>query len=249
MTDIISIQNITAYYEDQLVLDDISFSVKKGDIFVIAGASGCGKTTLLNQMIGLLQPDAGSIIIDGCNIITAGEQAKIKTLKNIGVMYQSGALFGSMSILENVCMPLQEWTNLSEKAIETIAFNKLKMVNLLVDAYKLPAEISGGMKKRAAIARAMALDPAILFLDEPAAGLDPVTRSALDQLILQLAKSLSLTFVIVTHEISTILSIASNMIMLHDKHIIAKGHPHQLRKEKGTFMQTFFETGLLQVNE
>ncbi len=246
---IISVQNLRSSYENQLVLDDISFSVNKGEIFVITGASGCGKTTLLNHMIGLLKPDQGSIIINGCDIVTAPEQEKIKILKNIGVMYQSGALFGSMTILENVCMPLIEWTNLSRQAIETIAFNKLKMVNLLDAAYKLPAEISGGMNKRAAIARALALDPAILFLDEPSAGLDPVTHAALDHLILQLAHSLNLTFVIVTHEISTILSIASHMIMLHDKKIIANGHPQELRKQKASFTQTFFDTGLIHNNE
>lgn len=242
---IISVQNLTSSYKNQLVLDDISFSVNKGDIFVISGTSGCGKTTLLNHMIGLLEPVQGSIVIDGCDIVMATEQEKIKILKNIGVMYQSGALFGSMTLLENVCMPLIEWTNLSIKAIETIAFNKLKMVNLLDAAYKLPSELSGGMNKRAAIARAMALDPRILFLDEPSAGLDPVTHAELDRLILQLANSLGLTFVIVTHEISTILSIATHMIMLHDKKIIASGHPQTLRKQKDGFIQTFFDTGLI----
>lgn len=248
MTPIINVKNLTVQYETQTVLSDINFSVNKGDIFVITGASGCGKTSLLNHMVGLLKPKNGSIEIGNVDIVKASDTEKTQLLKNIGVTYQSGALFGALNLLENVSIPLREWTDLNNDAIEAIAFNKLSMVGLLDAAYKLPSEISGGMNKRAAIARALALDPAVLFLDEPAAGLDPITRSALDELILQLAKTLKLTFVIVTHEIGTIMTIANNMIMLHDKKIIAQGHPHRLRKEKNAVINRFFEKGLIDID-
>ena len=246
MKPIIDVKNLTIQYEDQTILKDIAFSVKKGDVFVITGPSGCGKTSLLNHMIGLQAPKKGVIEINGTNIVNASDTGKMQLLKDIGVMYQSGALFGSFNLLENVSLPLEEWTNLPPSAIEAIALNKLKMVDLLEAAYKLPSQISGGMKKRAAIARAMALDPSVLFLDEPAAGLDPITRSALDKLILQLANTLNLTFVIVTHEISTIMTIANNMIMLHDNKIIANGHPDTLRKIEHAFVKDFFEKGLIE---
>ena len=246
--DIINVKNLTVTYDDDIILDDISFQVKRGDIFAITGPSGCGKTTLLNHMIGLRCPHSGMIHVDGYNVMTDDEKKKKAFLQNIGVMYQSGALFGSSTILENVRFPLQEMTKLPLSAMNAIAFNKLRMVNMLHAAYKLPSELSGGMKKRAAIARALALDPYVLFLDEPAAGLDPVTRHNLDHLIKQLAKSLNLTFVIVTHEIATIMTIADDMIMLHDKKIIAHGPPKQLIQEKGSFVQEFFEKGVSHID-
>lgn len=249
MTEMIRVNNLTTSYEDRTILSDLNFSVNKGDVFVITGPSGCGKTTLLNHLIGLLKPDHGDIFIQDKNIVTAEGRERIDILKNMGVMYQSGALFGAMTLLENVRLPLEEWTDLPLDAMNAICFNKLSLVNLLDAAYVLPAQISGGMRKRAAIARAMALDPAVLFLDEPSAGLDPVTSYELDQLILELSKSLQLTFVIVTHEVRSIMTIANNMIMLHDKQIIAQGHPHALQKHAHAYVKEFFDKGRVQANE
>lgn len=247
--NIIQIKNIVVAYGNDVVLDNISFNVKRGSIFAITGPSGCGKTTLLNHMIGLKTPESGMITVNGYNVLTTDEKKHDALLQDIGVMYQSGALFGSATILENVRFPLQERTNLPLTACNAIAFNKLSMVDMLDAAYKLPSEISGGMKKRAAIARALALDPAVLFLDEPAAGLDPVTRNNLDNLLRKLAQNLNLTFIIVTHEIATVMTIADDMIMLHDKKIIAKGPPTELIKEKGSYVQEFFEKGIVKINE
>lgn len=234
---IIRVRNLVAGYEESVILNDISFDVRAGEVFVILGGSGCGKSTLLKHMIGLNEPFDGSVEIAGHEITRSGIRAgghgltRREITRTFGVMYQSGALFGSMTVLENVQLPLEEFTALSPSAISLVARMKLKLVGLEGFEDYLPSEISGGMKKRAAIARAMALDPRILFLDEPSAGLDPITSAELDELILQLAKNLGITFVVVTHELASIFKIADRVIMLDKRArgIVATGSPADLR--------------------
>ena len=241
---IINVKDFTAAYGDNVIIDNITFDVYKGERFVILGGSGCGKTTLLKHMIGLYRPANGSILIEGDNIAKAEGQERIGILKSIGVAYQSGALFGSMTVLENVMLPLEEYTDLNKDSIDLIARMKLNLVGLSGSEEKSPSELSGGMIKRAALARAMALDPDILFLDEPSAGLVPITSAELDQLINQLSKSLRVTFVIVTHELNSIYNIADRVIMLDKdtKGIIASGDPKYLRDNSEIpIVQKFFK--------
>jgi len=240
---IIRVEDVTVAYGDFVVMRDINFEVQTGEVFVILGGSGCGKSTLLKSMIGLNKPAKGHVLIDGMDIVTAEGDEELAILRKIGVMYQQGALFGSMNLLENICLPLEEFTDLPRSARETIARTKLKVVNLDGSEYKMPSELSGGMRKRAAIARAMALDPKILFLVEPSAGLDPITSSQLDELILKLSRTLQITFVIVTHELPSIYKIADRVIMLDKrvKTIVAAGTPGELRdRSDNPWVRQFF---------
>ena len=228
--DIISVKNLVVQYGDFVLFDNLNFDVKEKDIFFIMGASGCGKSSLLKVLTGLVTPLKGEVLIDGNNFSNASFEQKKEIMKNCGVLYQSGALFSSMTIKENVMMPLELYSTYSLKEISEIASYKLALVGLggFDDFY--PAEISGGMKKRAALARSLALNPKIVYCDEPSAGLDPISSKQLDDLILELNQNLGTTFVIVSHELSSILSIGTNSIFLDrdQKNITALGKPKYL---------------------
>jgi phospholipid/cholesterol/gamma-HCH transport system ATP-binding protein len=240
---VIRVENLTAGYGDVAIIKDINFEVQAGEVLIILGGSGCGKSTLLKHMIGLLPPVSGKVFIEGNDIVSAHGQDRINILRRIGVMYQNGALFGSMNLMENICLVLEEFTDLPKDAMEFIARMRLKVVSLEGSEYKMPSELSGGMRKRAAIARAMALDPKVLFLDEPSAGLDPITSSQLDDLIIELSRSLGITFIIVTHELPSIYKAADRVIMLDKitKSIVATGKPDYLRdKSDNPWVRQFF---------
>jgi len=231
---VIRAEGLSVAFGANTVFKDVTFEVRRGEIFVILGGSGCGKSTLLKALIGLVPLAAGQAWLLGEELAAArDDDARRALLRRIGVMWQSGALFGSMTLAENVELPIEEHTDLPRPAREAIARAKLGLVGLGDAAGRLPAEISGGMAKRAGIARAMALDPPLLFLDEPGAGLDPITSAGLDKLIQDIARETGTTFVVVTHELQSILAIGDRCIML-DKQargMIAEGDPRRLREE------------------
>jgi len=227
---IIRVRDLKVGYGEHIILDRISLDVYEGEVFVILGGSGCGKSTLLKSIIGLITPFAGRVMIDGDRVSDDEEQLK-RIFRKIGVLYQGAALFGSMTIAENVALPIRAYTTLPEASVNMLVKMKLGLVNLNGYENLLPSELSGGMKKRAGLARAMALNPKILFFDEPSAGLDPVTSAELDNLILQLNKNLGTTMVIVTHELQSIFAVAQRVVMLdkRSRGIIAEGDPKYLR--------------------
>ncbi|HZR17707.1 MAG TPA: ATP-binding cassette domain-containing protein [Verrucomicrobiae bacterium] len=229
--NLIEVHDLTVGYGDRTVLERINFGVRKGEVFAILGASGSGKSTLLKHLIGLYQPIQGDILISGASIVRAEGEERLRILRKFGVLYQSGALFGSLTTLENVRLPLDEFTELSEVAKDLIALSKLRLVGLESAATRMPADLSGGMQKRAGIARAIVMDPCLLFLDEPSAGLDPITSAGLDALIRELARGLGITFVMVTHELASIYSVADRVIVLDPqiRGIAAEGPPASLR--------------------
>jgi len=232
-TDIkIEIRDLTMAYGSFVVMRNISAQIKRGEVFVIMGGSGCGKSTLLRHMIGLKQPAQGDVLYDGAPFWQSSDEARQERLRRFGVLFQSGALWSSMTLAENITLALGEYTDLSAGDMADIARLKLALVGLNGFEDYYPAEISGGMCKRAGLARALALDPDVLFFDEPSAGLDPISSRNLDELILQLRDSLGATFVVVTHELASIFTIADNSVFLdpNTRTMRAKGNPREMLK-------------------
>jgi phospholipid/cholesterol/gamma-HCH transport system ATP-binding protein len=226
----ITVRGLTLAYGERVVLRDLNFSIARGRVFVLMGGSGCGKSTVLRHLIGLNEPASGEIFYGEESFTHAGPEGREQILRRIGVLYQSGALWSSMTLAENVGLPLEEYTDLRPQEVREVAELKLALVGLRGFEDYYPAEISGGMQKRAGIARAIALDPEVLFLDEPSAGLDPVTSRLLDDLILELRDSLGSTVVVVTHELPSIFVIADDSIFLdgETRTAIASGSPKEL---------------------
>ena len=241
----IEIRDLTMAYGDYVIQRDLNFTINRGDIFVIMGGSGCGKSTLLRQMIGLLRPAAGTVLYDGMDYWAANAEQQVRRQRGFGILFQAGALWSSLTLAENVALPLQEFTDLAPALIDEVVSLKLSLVGLggFEDFY--PAEISGGMKKRAGLARAMALDPEILFFDEPSAGLDPLSSRRLDDLILELRDSLGATVVLVTHELPSIFAIANNSVFLDadTRTMIAYGDPRELVEHGADQVRSFLKRG------
>lgn len=227
----IEVRGLTAAYGDVVIQRDLDFTIGRGEIFVVMGPSGCGKTTLLRHMVGLMAPASGDVFYDGQSFWNCDTDERKKTIRKFGVMYQNGALWSAMTLAENVGLPLGEFTDLTPSEIREVASFKLALVGLAGFEDFHPSEISGGMCKRAGVARAMALDPEILFFDEPSAGLDPVSARRLDDLIRELRDSLGTTMVLVTHELASIFAIGDNSVFLdHDSRtMLATGKPTELR--------------------
>lgn len=228
----IIVKNLTIAYGDFVLLKDLDFTINKGDVFIIMGGSGCGKSSLLRVLTGLVPTAKGKVIIDGVNFSDASQAQADEIMRRCGILYQSGALFSSMTLAENIALPLQQYTNYSAKLIDELVELKLALVGLAGFGDFYPSEISGGMKKRAGLARALALDPEIVYFDEPSAGLDPISSRLLDDLILDINQSLGTTIVVVTHELASIFDIGNNSIFLDGdiKGISAKGDPKELLK-------------------
>lgn len=229
----ITVQDLTMAYGSFVIQRDLNFTIDHGDVFIIMGGSGCGKSTLLRHLIGLKSPAKGNVFYDQLSFWQAEEEQRIQVMRRIGVLYQSGALFSSLTLAENIALPLGEFTDLNAKDIADIVAYKLDLVGLAGFEDYYPAEISGGMQKRAGLARAMALDPEILFFDEPSAGLDPVSARLLDDLIISLRDTLGTTIVVVTHELASIFAIGTNSVFLdpESKTMLATGNPKQLLAE------------------
>jgi phospholipid/cholesterol/gamma-HCH transport system ATP-binding protein len=238
---LIEVEHLVAHYGPRLILDDISFTVQAGEILVVLGGSGSGKSTLLKYMVGLLQPTAGAVRYQGRDLVRMEEDERAALLKHVGISFQSGGLFNSLTLADNVALPLREHTDFDEETIEALVRMKLSLVGLADAEYRLPSELSGGMRKRAGVARALALEPEILFFDEPSAGLDPITAAGLDQLILTLRRLLGLTLVVITHELASIHALADRALMLDQGKIIFLGPLAEVDKSPHPRVQQFFQ--------
>jgi phospholipid/cholesterol/gamma-HCH transport system ATP-binding protein len=248
----ITVRDLTMAYGDFVIQRDMDFEVRHGDIFIIMGGSGCGKSTLLRHMIGLKEPAKGDVLYEGESFWDAGPQEQERMMRRFGVLYQRGALWSSMTLAENVALPLEEYTDLSPREVRETVSLKLSLVGLAGFGSFYPSEISGGMQKRAALARAMALDPDILFFDEPSAGLDPISARRLDDLIIELRDSLGATVVVVTHELPSIFAIGTNSVFLdpETKTMIASGNPKTLLEESDNpTVKSFLTRGEGEVSE
>lgn len=237
--DIIAVKNLIKKFDGRTVLDGITLRIPTGKITVIMGGSGCGKSTFLRHLIGLIQPEEGEILIEGKNIVGVDEKQLNEVRRSFGMLFQGSALFNSMTVGDNVALPLKEHTGLSDEIINIIVKVKLELVGLTGFEKFMPYQISGGMKKRVALARAIALDPRIVFYDEPGAGLDPITASMIDQLILDLSKKLKITSVVVTHEMKSAFRIADQIIILHKGKVLEVGTPEMIKNSKNSYVHQF----------
>lgn len=238
---VISVVNLRVSYGEREVLHGISFDVRKGETLVILGGSGSGKSTLLRTLIGLEKPSAGEVWIKGVNIATAPENELDEIRKKMGVSFQGGALFGSMTVGENVALPLREHTRLEDSTIEIMVRIKLEQVGLASFEDYMPAELSGGMRKRAAVARALAMDPEMLLFDEPSAGLDPIIAAGIDQLILELKKAYSMSIVVVTHELASAFMIADRILLIDRGNIVAIGSNEEIKESTNPKVRQFLD--------
>jgi phospholipid/cholesterol/gamma-HCH transport system ATP-binding protein len=237
----IEVQDLVAHYGEQLILDRVSFSVQRNEIFVVIGGSGCGKTTLFKHMTGLLTPTSGRIIHAGQDITALDEDGLSALQRTIGIAFQSSGLFNSMTVGENVAMPLREFGDMDETLIASVVDLKLSLVGLAGAQRMMPSELSGGMRKRASLARAIALDPPVVYFDEPSAGLDPIMASGLDDLILALKRLLGITVIIVTHELDSIRKVADHVLMLDRGHVIFDGTVAEAEHSEVERTRQFFE--------
>ncbi len=238
---LVEVRDLTARYGDTVVLRDVSLQVRRGEILVIIGASGSGKTTVLKHMAGLLRPAAGSILYDGRDITKMDEDELSEMQRTIGIAFQFGGLFNSMTVGENVALPLREYGQMDERLIPAVVRLKLGLVGLAGAIDRLPDELSGGMRKRAGLARAIALDPPVVYFDEPSAGLDPIMAAGLDDLVLELRKLLGITFVIVTHELESIRKIADRAVMIDRGQVIFDGPVEEAERSNIPRVMQFFE--------
>jgi phospholipid/cholesterol/gamma-HCH transport system ATP-binding protein len=237
----ISLRDLRVNYGEREILHGISFDVLHGETLVILGGSGSGKSTLLRTLVGLERPTSGGIWIKGKNIAALSESELDEIRKKIGMSFQGGALFGSMTVGENVALPLREHTKLEDSTIQIILRLKLEQVGLEGFEYYMPSQLSGGMKKRAAVARALAMDPEILFFDEPSAGLDPIIAAGIDQLILELKQAFRMTIIVVTHELASAYLIADRMVLIDKGNIVAIGTPDAMRASMQPRVRQFFD--------
>jgi phospholipid/cholesterol/gamma-HCH transport system ATP-binding protein len=240
-SSMISLREVRASYGDREILHGVSFEVQRGEVLVILGGSGSGKSTLLRTIMGLAKPSSGEIWIKGKNIATISQAEMDEIRKKMGISFQGGALFGSMTVGENVALPLQEHTKLEESTIEIMVRLKLEQVGLEGFEYYLPSELSGGMKKRAAVARALAMDPEILLFDEPSAGLDPIIAAGIDQLILELKRAFRVTILVVTHELASAFLIADRMVLIDKGNIVAIGTNEEMRSSTQPRVRQFLD--------